>query len=306
MTASPIETENSRLVYSILDPTGNSTALVESDVPESVQPSVAGAIMRVHPEVEQVGFVRFGAADGREGADGTKTDIHLRMAGGEFCGNASLCAAVLHQIRAGDTGSACSLGLRVSGATQPVEVQILGKENEVWCARVRMPQALEIVRREWDHAGLRAPLSFVRMEGISHLIIEERSSFYSLKEDRSAAESAVRAWCKELGIQGLGLIFLSRKRRDPAGEYDLLPLVYIPGSGTVFWENSCASGSSAAAMSLAAASGGRVDLIFRQPGGILRVTSDPKGRDTWLSGTVRPVALHHIMKYNKSVNEMVK
>ena len=306
MTASPLETEKTGLIYSILDPTGNSTALVESEVPESEQPSVAGAIMRVHPEVEQVGFLRFASAHARKEADGTRTDLRLRMAGGEFCGNASLCAAVLHQIRAGEGREPRSLRLTVSGASRPVEVQTSLLEKDVWNACVRMPQALGIVRREWTHAGLCAPLSLVHMEGISHLIIEERSCFYSLKDDRPAAESAVRTWCKELGAQGLGLIFLGQESRSPVREYELLPLVYIPGSGTVFWENSCASGSAAAAMSLAAASGENVALCFRQPGGILRVTSDPEGCDTWLSGTVRPVALHHIMKYNKSVNEMAK
>ena len=47
------------LKYSILDPTGNITALVESPVPVSGQPSVADAVMERHPDVEQVGFVSF-------------------------------------------------------------------------------------------------------------------------------------------------------------------------------------------------------------------------------------------------------
>ena len=45
--------------------------------------------MRRHPEVEQVGFVRFSDDPGDPVRAG------LRMAGGEFCGNASCCAAVL-------------------------------------------------------------------------------------------------------------------------------------------------------------------------------------------------------------------
>ena len=44
--------------YSILDPTGNITALVESPVDPAAQPEAAREIMRLHPEVEQVGFLR--------------------------------------------------------------------------------------------------------------------------------------------------------------------------------------------------------------------------------------------------------
>ena len=67
----------------------------------------------------------------------------------------------------------------------------------------------------------------------------------------------------------------------------LTPLVYIPGSGTVFWENSCASGSSAAGMYLAARTGAPVGLTLAEPGGSLRVSSDPGGGETWLYGRVR-------------------
>ena len=70
--------------YSVFDPTGNITALVRDPVAPLQQPVIAAGIMRKHPEVEQVGFVSF---DGALPA--------LRMAGGEFCGNASMSAAAL-------------------------------------------------------------------------------------------------------------------------------------------------------------------------------------------------------------------
>ena len=79
--------------YSILDPTGNITALVESEVAVERQPAAAEAIMKRHTEVEQVGFVRFDPEEG--------IDAQLRMAGGEFCGNASLCTAALYLMRNG-------------------------------------------------------------------------------------------------------------------------------------------------------------------------------------------------------------
>ena len=49
--------------YSIWDPAGNITALVESPVEVSRQLFTASALMQRHPEVEQVGFVCFDDAD---------------------------------------------------------------------------------------------------------------------------------------------------------------------------------------------------------------------------------------------------
>jgi diaminopimelate epimerase len=74
--------------YCIFDPTGNITALVETGVEEARQPEVASLIMSRHPDVEQIGFVCFSEQNG-------DADVSLRMAGGEFCGNATMSAAAL-------------------------------------------------------------------------------------------------------------------------------------------------------------------------------------------------------------------
>ena len=75
-------------------------------------------------------------------------------------------------------------------------------------------------------------------------------------------------------------MFLARGEGNPR----LSPLVYIPGSATVFWESSCASGSSAVGMALAAGSGRAQRLTLAQPGGRLQVESDPESGETWLYG----------------------
>ena len=124
-----------------------------------------------------------------------------------------------------------------------------------------------------------AEIPVVFMGGISHVIIEEASTFAFLIWDKEAAEAAAESWCRELGADGLGLMFL---RYD-----DLTPLVYVPGSGTMVWENSCASGTTAAGMYLAEKSGRPVSLTFGEPGGTLTVQSDPVSGRTVLSGKVR-------------------
>ena len=89
------------LKYYIFDPTGNITALVESGVAAADQSAVASRIMERHPDVEQVGFITY--ADDAAAAD---VPVSLRMAGGEFCGNATMCTAALYMIRENMPGSA--------------------------------------------------------------------------------------------------------------------------------------------------------------------------------------------------------
>ena len=291
--------------YSILDPTGNITALVESPVAICRQPEAAGALMQLHPEVEQVGFVRFykvgetgadpaGDAFGRDGIAG-----ELRMAGGEFCGNASMCAAVLCHLRRQEEG--CRSGqkpgdeiscmdmpvirLQVSGADRPVEVDLSCKPDGSFRAVLEMPPALDITEDALQLSSLSGQLPVVRMEGISHVIIEENTVFYSLLRDKDMAEAAVREWCGTLRADGLGLMFLE----STGDRYKMTPLVYIPGSGTLFWEHSCASGSAAAGMYLARKYGRTVSAELWEPGGILRTESDPESGTTKLEGTVRVV-----------------
>ena len=261
------------LQYSILDPTGNITALVESPVEPLRQPQAAARLMECHPAVEQVGFIDY-EADG-------EADAGLRMAGGEFCGNAAMSAAALLLLHRGEpaVGESRSVRLRVSGAAAPVTVRLCREREGSFSAGVQMPPALRIERRELTADGCGDRLPVVRMEGISHVVIGTDSPCFALKAEPAAAEEAVRVWCSQLGAEGLGLMFLE----ETDGAYRLTPLVYVPAAGTVFWESSCASGSAAVGMALADTRRERVDLTLAEPGGRLRVESEPGG-DTWLYG----------------------
>ena len=263
------------LSYCILDPTGNITALVESAVDPAERPVVARAIMREHPAVEQVGFVRFFDPDD-SGVQG-----ELRMAGGEFCGNATMCAAALYRLHAQDGGT--GVKLRVSGAESAVEVRLGQEADGAIAASVHMPPALSICEERLSFDGISARVPVVRMQGISHAIIQRDSAFFGLLGNRPAAERAVRAWCTDLAAEGLGLMFIEQDGESS----QLTPLVFVPGSGTVFWESSCASGTSAAGMYLAAQNSAPVDVAFCELGGTLRVTSSPSPGETWLHGSVR-------------------
>ena len=279
-----------RIRYRIFDPTGNITALVEGTVAVDRQPAVAARIMRAHPEVEQVGFVR--EASGEPEDDGVQAC--LRMAGGEFCGNATMSAAAWHllQSEGGPTveGAEQVVWMRVSGASRPVEVRLARLEPDVFDAAVRMPQALGVDEVELVWGGYSGEVPVVRMEGISHVVIEPSSELFGLLSEQELAGQAVRAWCAELGADGLGLMFWKHGERTDT----LTPLVFVPGGDTVFWENSCASGSSAVAMYAAQRCGEAVSLTLAEPGGTLRAESDPECGATWLKGTVRQVGAYEL------------
>ena len=226
--------------YTLLDPTGNTTILVTTPVPAAGQPSAAAKLMEAEPAAEQVGFL-----SKEEGFD-----MVLRMAGGEFCGNASMCAAVMAAAdRKMEEGT---LTLHVSGASGPVKVR---------------------VKRQGDgsYEGTVRPVVF--FDGIAHIIIEE-------KPDKETAETLAPHLVKVLESDAVGLMFLDYENET------LTPLVYVPAAGTLFWENSCASGTTAAGAYLAAKEGRAVQLTLRQPGGNLSVTVREDGQPV-LTGSVR-------------------
>lgn len=267
------EKEKNPIRYSIFDPTGNITALVESPVDESEQRAVAVSIMARHAAVEQVGFVRL--------PDEKSAPAALRMAGGEFCANASMSAASLWALRLGLCEG--ELSLAVSGAEDAVAVRLKQEDESCFSAAVRMPEAREITAIPFVFEGLSGTIPLVRMEGIDHAVLTPDCPFFALRDRPSAAEKAVRELCASLGAVCLGLMFLEGE----SAQRRLTPLVYVPGSRTLFWESSCASGSAAAGMLLARQSGERTELELIEPGGVLRVESDPQKGETRLFGRTR-------------------
>ncbi len=241
--------------YVLLDPTGNVTVLVETEIPPEKQPSVAAQIMAREPDAEQVGFYSC-RGDG----------AMLRMAGGEFCGNAAMSAAVLCALDRGIGGGTISVA--VSGQPELTPVRVCALSDGSMRGTVGMPSPLSVGEERFPDGESRP---VVRFPGISHVILESPLA-------RAEAEKLAPVWCGYLSSASLGIMTYDRA----AGT--LLPLVYVPAAGTLFWEHSCASGTTAIGAYLAAMRGS-VSLSLRQPGGTLHVeTAEGRLR---LTGTVR-------------------
>ncbi|MCR4904843.1 MAG: hypothetical protein K6A33_02095 [Clostridiales bacterium] len=242
--------------YALLDPTGNLTVLVETAVQPENQPGIAKQIMEREPEAEQVGFLS-------QDPDG----IALRMAGGEFCGNAAMSAAVLCAMDRGIPDGIVPVA--VAGQPEPVLVSVTALPDGAMRGTLTMPDPVSVGEERFPDGALRP---VVRFRGISHVILEAPLN-------RKTAEASAPVWCRLLGAESLGIMMLDRTAQT------LVPLVYVPAADTLFWENSCASGTSAVGAFLAAEQGPG-SWSLRQPGGSLRVEVSAAGK-ILLTGTVR-------------------
>lgn len=240
------------------DPTGNITALVESF--SGAGEAAAEAVFASDGSIEQLGFLH----------ESEKGDVGLRMAGGEFCGNACLCAAAWHMRRCGLERS--HILVDISGAESPIVVDMERVGENDYAGALNMPLPLDIKYIETDFGS--APL--LRFPGICHLITPA-----SLGKER--AEELIVPLCRQLGAEALGLMLFDE------AESRLAPLVYVPGADTLCWEHSCASGSSAVGAWLACEAGESRCLSLRQSGGKLGISAaveDGALRTLRLSGRV--------------------
>lgn len=260
------------LSYIKYSPTQNMTILVCTPVPVSEQPQEAARLMRLDPDTEQVGFL--GPAQ-EAGADGA-----LRMAAGEFCGNASMAAAAyfaeLAGLRPGDP--AMELSLEVSGADRLISCQAQ-REQTGWRCTVDMPLPQFITCMQMTLDEVTHTLPVVSFGGIWHVIVPRQSAG---GDARQFADRAVRAWCQALGVPALGVLLFDRTAMQ------MEPIVHVPGVNTTIWERGCGSGSAALGAYLAWESGHNIDVPIGQPGGIIRVHAQyEQGAVTGLSITGR-------------------
>ena len=225
-----------KLSFRAADPAGNVTLLVETPVEKEQYHTVANRLLAL-PKLhgEQVGFLtapRMGGA------------IRLEMMGGEFCGNATRCAGYYHSLYA--DGGRC-VPVEISGCSEVLQVEVDG--DTAW---TQMPIPLSLEQAEADGLSMTA----VRFAGIVHLVAEMPPL------PREQVASLLPRMAERFAAPAIGLLFVEGDGMTPA--------VYVRNTDTLFWENSCASGSAAVACCYAA---GERDGIFRQylqqPGGAI-------------------------------------
>ena len=256
--------------YVKMDPTGNITVLVTDPVPREEQPELAGRLM-ADPSVggEQVGFL--------ERPEDPACRIHLQMMGGEFCGNATMSAAAWMMMTDGQDGER-GIPMEVSGADGTLICRIRTAEDG-WEGTVRMPAVLECMTTDLPWRGEGYHLIAVRMEGITHLILNGRI------DCDEEAEAMLKAWSHAYQEDAVGLLQWNEEQQS------IRPLVLVKAAGTLVWESGCGSGSAAIGAWKALESGNPVTVTeVSQPGGMIRTEVRTEGkqiREITITGKVR-------------------
>lgn len=256
--------------YIVFDPSKNITALIISKVDPSSHVEISKMIMDKEPQVEQVGFLTY---------DGG-LDISLRMAGGEFCGNATMCAAVYCAMK-NDLSNA-NIKVKVFGVDEIINVEVKKTNDDEWEGIVKMPKALEIKDVTFPD-GKTLPVVFYSR--IAHIIIQDDGGIKPI-HDKEGAELTIKKYCDFLKVPALGMMYFNSK------DSNLVPLVYVKSVDTLFWENSCASGTTAVGAWLFNKenennAAKRLKIDVNQPSGAILTIYNNKNGSIYLKGEVR-------------------
>ena len=269
----------STFMFSKWSPGGNTTLLFPEHglVPvqqanlarQALDPSVLGG--------EQAGFVDLQAHS-------------LRMAGGEFCVNASRAVGALLACKEERTQNAATpptpeqaaqaarqYEISVSGWQSPVRLLVRGR-SPLW--QVEAVLRLPDVFMECPTNGI----CLVRLPGICHLLLDART--HGHPEDCHAAAALLRERYNLEQEEAVGVIWWQVLQ----GQLDMLPLVHVRDTRTDYLESACGSGALALALSRAKSNGGKHFSIM-QPGGSpleVRLFSED---GTAMAGINGPVAL---------------
>lgn len=232
--------------YYIINPTGNITALVTTNVCPCKYDTITKRIMELHNEVEQVGFV-----------DLSSNTPYLRMSGGEFCGNATMCAAVLFCEK--NNYLKKSVGVNVYGIEKTLSVNV-SKINDCFSCELSLPKSNSIEEMSFEINGLTYSFPIVNAKGISHIIVKG-----DLEE--RVVKNILTKYCEKLLLPAMGIMLYN----ETTGS--LTPYVYVRSINTLFAENSCGSGTCALCEYLSMDFLYEKEFTFNEPGGILKASS---------------------------------
>lgn len=250
--------------YILADPSGNKTILVTTPVEKCQHSTLAEKLLALPGTgAEQVGYLTMDAGK----------PLRVDMMGGEFCGNASRSAA--------------AYALKLSGKSQGLyDVSCSGYDGVLQAKTAAMPDGsyeafIEMPYPENVSALIMAvgdqPVRFFRVDlpGITHFV-----TFTNNLEglDKNVYWQALQDYVADENLAAYGLVLCDTQKLT------MIPAVYVRGTATLYWEQSCGSGSAAVAAALACVNHQNVACHLQQPGGRIAIAAkvgsdgDEKGR----------------------------
>lgn len=258
------------LSYVKINPAENMTIFVLDKVNRQLHKSVANRLMDYNSlHGEQVGFIE--EPESLQGKS-LKTK-RLQMMGGEFCGNAtrSLAAYLVFKddLIVKKIEDKFYVILEVSGLNHLIscEVRITEKDN-LFYSKIDMPHPTDIRGFTVEVDGKRVSGKRVDFLGITHFIVDIKEV-----EDREKLFSTIKSQMDQEDYDAFGIMYYDYR------EEFLIPLVYVKNTDTMYWERSCASGTTALVISLAQEDKNSIIKKIKQPGGELVVEIECKGEN---------------------------
>lgn len=222
----------------VANPAGNITIFVLDRFDQSQYRSVATSLL-AHTELkgEQVGFC--------------VGDNRMDMSGMEFCGNASRAFAMLVAKNRGLSGKQ-TVSIDVSGCPYPLDVDVDMDANST---KIKMPNPISINTIQ-SASDLLNGGCLVTFEGIKHVVLTDKEAslenFHHVKDYVYGSDNP----------PAFGTMFYNSE----SGK--LIPVVYVKGIDSTYFEGSCASGSTAVAAALALKNtDGLLSFMLPQPAG---------------------------------------
>lgn len=266
------------LPFTKWSPSGNTTLLFPAESVTGAQ-QAATASQALMPHLlggEQAGFCH-------------PRERRLRMAGGEFCVNATRAFGALLALEEERTARQAGTPHHEEVRELAFEVQVSGWQGPVG-VRVRgsLPEWQVAADLELPACPMQQPapgVTLVRLPGIAHLLLDERHVF---PEDFLAASALLRREYELAALPASGVVWW----RQVQHQLEMFPVVHVRDAGTTCLENACGSGALALGLRLCPAGARRVFTILQPGGEPLEVTVDRQGgavRAT-VDGPVRLVA----------------
>ena len=209
--------------YEVLNPSGNITALVVKDVPREKYKEISNEIMDNNPLIEQVGFLK----------KYSDSVYRLEMAGMEFCGNAARAFA-------------CFLLKEKYVKSNNFEISVTGYDNLIECnvekkgdnyfSTIDLKLSKPIKDCLENKKLNNQEISIINLPGISHILLDMKKFKFNEENCKKEAKEIISK-LNLLNLPAIGVIWYNNN--------EIHPVVYVKDIDSLFYENSCGSGSMA-------------------------------------------------------------
>lgn len=273
-----------KLSFAKVNPVENMTIFVLDHVDSIDHMNVANRLMDYSSlHGEQVGFIEVP----RSLKGKSLNTLRLQMMGGEFCGNASrsLAAYMVYKNHPSiiKDDNYFNVIIEASGSAELLNCEVVPTENDnVFYSKIKMPSPERVVNIEMNFEERQIKMTRVDFSGITHFIVDSNEI-----EDKEGFFKELKKYMYNEEYDAFGIMFYDSKQEC------LNPLVYVKATDSLYWERSCASGTSALGVALAKEKGDSLESSIKQPGGELKVivNIDEKNIfEVFLDGEVEIVA----------------